>query len=381
MFFGFPNPSRRRLIRAGFPIKRTVGVSPACSGKRAGCPRSHGLAIFRHARAPGPAFTILELLVAMTVLSLIVVVLVGVTGKMASLWRSSGSKIEQFRESRRAFESITRRISTATLAPYLDYEYPGGDTTKPPTRYVRKSDLRFLSAPVSQIASGFAAAPANSHAIFFQAPLGFVDDRTDFGGLEHLLNTWGYFVDYTGITNPSDSSTTKYRFRLMEMREPSENLSIYRLTRGNNSYADREWLSIPAGVAANRRVLADNVIALILRPSLSAADDLTGSLLSPNYLYDSTATSAAASSNPKNQLPPLIEVIMVVIDEQSAAQVCTGATAPDLGVSGPRFQSVSNLTTNLADLEKDLVAKRLNYQIFRTTLALPGARWSTQQTN
>lgn len=333
----------------------------------------------RLSRAGAGAFTILELLVAMAILSLIVVVLAGVTGKMGSLWRSSGSKIEQFRESRRAFESITRRISTATLAPYLDYEYPGGDTTKPPTKYVRKSDLRFLSAPVS--VAGVTAVPANSHAIFFQAPLGFVDDRANYGGLEHLLNTWGYFVDYTGITNPSDSTTTKYRFRLIEMREPSEKLSVYRLTRGNNSYAGKDWFTIPAGVAANRRVLADNVIALIFRPTLSVADDSTGAALASNYQYDSTASSATANINPKNQLPPLIEVIMVVLDEQSAARVCTGDTAPDLGVNGTRFTQVSNLSTDLGDLERELIAKNLKYEIFRTTLTLPGARWSTQQSN
>lgn len=346
MFSGFPNPSRRRTNRAGFA-----------------------------------GFTILELLVSMAILSIIVVVLVGVTGQMGSLWRSSGSKVEQFRESRRAFESITRRISTATLAPYLDYEYPGGNTAAPPTRYVRKSDLRFLSAPVSQIGSGFAAIPANSHAIFFQAPLGFVDDRTNYGGLEHLLNTWGYFVDYTGVTNPSNPAQIKYRFRLIEMREPSENLSVYRLTRGNNAYSGKEWFTIPAGVASNRRVLADNVIALILRPMLSTADDPTGSLLAPNFLYDSTATSATAAINPKNQIPPLIEVIMVVLDEQSAARVCLDSTAPDLGVSGMRFQSVSNIATDLAALEAALVARNLKYGIFQTTLPLPGARWSTQQAN
>jgi len=325
------------------------------------------------------AFTILELLVSMAILSLIVVVLVGVTGKMCSIWRSSGSKVEQFRESRRAFESIIRRISTATLAPYLDYEYPGGNTALPPTRYVRRSDLRFFSAPVS--AAGITAVPANSHAVFFQAPLGFVDDRSNYGGLEHLLNTWGYFVDYSGVPNPSDPSSTKYRYRLIELREPSENLSVYRLTRGDNSYNGKGWFTIPAAVAANRRVLADNVIALIFRPMLSSADDPTGNLLAPNYSYDSASSSATANINPKNQLPPLMEVIMVVLDKQSAARVCTDATAPDLGVSGTRFTQASNLTTDLADLERDLIGRKLQYQIFRTTFTLPGARWSTQQTN
>lgn len=344
MFFGFPNPSRRRLSRED------------------------------------QGFTILELLVAMTILSLIVVVLVSMTGRMGTLWRSSGAKLEQFREARRAFESITRRVSTATLAPYLDYEYPGGNSANPPTRYVRKSDLRFLSTPVNDL-SGLNASPGNSHAVFFQAPLGFVDDRTSYSGLSHLLNTWGYFVDYTSVTNPSATGTPKYRFRLIEMREPSEKLSVYRLTRGNNSYADKEWITIPAGETANRRVLADNVIALILRPTLSAADDPAGSLLAPNYQYDSTDTKSPANVNPKNQLPPLIEVIMVVLDEQSAARVCTGSTPPNLGVSGVRFQSVANLTADLAALEAALVAENLQYQIYRTTVSIPGARWSTQQTN
>ena len=326
------------------------------------------------------AFTLVELLVSMAVLSVIVMALLSAISMMATIWQSSGSKVEQFRAGRRAFESITRRIATATLAPYLDYEYPGNNPALPPTRYVRKSELRFLSSPASQIGGSMPAPiPANSHAIFFQAPLGFVDDRLNYGDMEHLLNTWGYFVDYTPATNPGGTSVN-YRYRLYEMREPSENLSVYRFTQGNSAYVGREWITIPAGVAANRRVLADNVIALILLPKLSASDDPTGTLLAPGYIYDSTAMSGTASINPKNQLPPLIEVIMVVLDELSAARVCVGPTAPNL-VPATLFTTASSLSGDLAQLELSLVNQNIKYQTFRTTLSLPGARWSSQQAN
>jgi uncharacterized protein (TIGR02599 family) len=71
-------------------------------------------------------------------------------------------------------------------------------------------------------------------------------------------------------------------------------------------------------------VLADNIIALIILPKLAPADR-TGSTdyikdLSPNYLYDSWRIlaqdpSSISRSARFNQLPPIVQVTMIAIDE------------------------------------------------------------------
>ena len=56
------------------------------------------------------AFTILELLVAITVLSLILVVMLSLITQTSNVWRSSSARIEAFQSARRGFETLTRSL-------------------------------------------------------------------------------------------------------------------------------------------------------------------------------------------------------------------------------------------------------------------------------
>ena len=85
-------------------------------------------------------FTLVEVLVAMALLTLIALLLTSMTGATASTWRYTAARIEQFRSAETAYESITRRLSQATLNTYWDYDSPTA-----PTKYLRQSDLRFIS--------------------------------------------------------------------------------------------------------------------------------------------------------------------------------------------------------------------------------------------
>ena len=79
-------------------------------------------------------FTILELLVATAVLSLILVVMLSLITQTSSVWRSSSARIEAFQSARRGFENLTRSLEQATLNTYWDYDNPSN-----PTIYRRKS--------------------------------------------------------------------------------------------------------------------------------------------------------------------------------------------------------------------------------------------------
>jgi uncharacterized protein (TIGR02599 family) len=320
-------------------------------------------------------FSILEVLAASAVLALLLVAMISMTDQVQKTYRSTVGKAEQFREARVAFESITRRLSQATLNTYWDYDSP---TT--PTKYLRQSELRFLSGQASAMLPG--AISSNTHAVFFQAPFGFTSNST-YGGMESMVNTWGYFIEFgsDSALRPDPVNTAgvpeKYRFRLYEMMEPSESLSLYKYT-GNSAasktYKDKTWFT-DALNKPNRssRVLAENIVALIFRPL-----DPSNASLTTNYTYDTAGDGAIATQTAsEHQLPPYIEVTMVAIDEVSARRLDTGATPPEFGLTG-LFQTASSYEADLEKLHKYLSDndKKINYRIFTANVSIQGAKWS-----
>lgn len=349
------------------------------------------------------AFTLVEMLVSMAILTMVMVMMVSMVDQTSITWRNTTSRIEQFRDARTCFEAITRCLSQATLNTYLDYldennapRTSANSATFTPARYARQSELRFISGPMSDLDPGISAS-SPTHGVFFVAPFGFVNDSNTYGGLDTLLNTWGFFVafgpDQSMPTILSDIFKTdtqkRYRFRLMELMSPSESMPLYKYTAGHGDYADRTWFTdLFAAKSPPVYALAENIIALIILPKLTKSDEdhlrntgiisastPVGTALAPQYKYDSTDTKSIAALNPKNQLPSTIQVTMVAVDEASFARYQKGTTMPDLGLSG-LFQNASSYDDDLASLEKTLVDAKLNYKIFTTTVALKGAKWS-----
>jgi uncharacterized protein (TIGR02599 family) len=346
-------------------------------------------------------FTVAELLVASAILALLVVLLLNMVTQTSKTWRSTSGKIEEFRGARDAFDTITRRLSQATLNTYLDYDNPTN-----PTSYMRQSELRFLSGPTATILGSLTlpnSTPAMS--VFFQAPNGFSTNSSN-SILQNALNTWGYFLEYASDSNsrptflPMGAPPARYRYRLMELMEPTENLSIYNFTSTNRSYTNVDWISNSMTLASNRpaHVLVENVIALIILPKLSPTDITTwnalgsnysAASLAPSYSYDSSYnmnsnTPVDPNLDTHNQLPPVIQVTMVAVDETSAVRLSNAyanlTNASQQGY-GNLFQTASNLPTDLTTLGSILAAKGMNYRIFTTDVMIKGAKWSGSQTN
>ena len=329
----------------------------------------------------------------MAVLSLLLVVMVSMLNQTTSAWRSTRGKIEQFRQARDAFESLTRKISQSTLNTYWGYLDANGNARTPANsssfvavRYARQSELRFLSGPALAGTAG-GSPPRPAHSIFFLAPLGEVDD-SNFSGLQNLLNTWGYFIEFADdskLRPPFVTLPVKNRFRLMELMQPSEAMTIYNYTSGTNgtsSYSGHEWFTDALSAATPPvHVLAENVIALVLIPKLAPEEDPTGTLLSPNYLYDSTVQRTNPSINPKNQLPPVVQMTMVAIDEASANRMGALANSDLRAMLGTLFSDATLYGADLATLEAFLVGRRINYRIFTTNISIKGAKWSREQVN
>ena len=357
-------------------------------------------------------FTLVELLVATAITSLLVVLLVAVINQTNATWHYTTGRIEQFREARDAFESMTRKLGQATLNTYLDYVDTSGNARSPsaatafvPARYARQSELRFLSGNgVAGTAS--TTPPRPTHSVFFVAPLGFVSRGAatqNQVGLETLLNTWGYYVEFNrDDPNARPSFVTdqiqppRYRFRLMELMQSSEQMSIYKYTANHSgqypNYVGHEWFtdalnSTPVPV----HVLAGNVVALVLWPKLAPSDEralisqgtLSGPLgtnLAPDYGYDSTTAKATADINPKCQLPPTLQVTMVAVDEVSYNRFQHGTTMPDLGLNN-LFKDSTKYDADLKTFLATLLSNKLDARVFTTETSIKAAKWSRDQSN
>jgi uncharacterized protein (TIGR02599 family) len=331
------------------------------------------------------AFTILEILVSFAVLAILLVILTTMISRTSSVWSYTRGQVEQFREARDAFDALTRRLGEATLGTYMDYEDANGLTRTAATKasfvpktYGRQSELRFLSGP---------GITGDSHAIFFQSPLGRTSDNSSSGGAR-LLNTVGYFLEY------GDDSAflpafvkARTRLRLMEFCEPADKLSVYTYTSGAATAADktsRKWFT--TALNAQERpvsIAAENIVALILLPALPATDlqagNYTESSLAPAYLYDSTSRAADPALNPRNQLPPLIRVTMIAIDELSASRLGDSGFANLRSAVSTRFRNASAYASDLEELETELTDLKVNYRIFTSTVILKNAKWSREQ--
>ncbi len=342
---------------------------------------------FYHSRR---AFTLIEIMVSMTILVMLMLMLLSMTGAVQRTWSYTTTKIEQFRNSREGFETITRKLSQATLNTYWDYDSPTA-----PTKYQRQSELRFVSGN-AQTLTGSAIAP--SHSIFFVAPLGFVSDA-NYQGLSNLLNTWGYFIEYSddSLLRPPFITTAmtpfRSRFRLMELMGPSETMPLYKYTSGNSAYNATTWFTdVLATSPRPARVVAENVLVLVILPKLAPGEDSTGTKLASTYSYDSTASNSDPAINSKNQLPPVVMVTMVAVDEPSFSnylfRLKSGSPRTDLGLDG-LFKSAGDLTNasnpgyakDLSALQGTLVAKKINFRVFSTDVSIKAAKWSRAQVN
>lgn len=334
------------------------------------------------------AFTLVELLVSMTVLSVLMLVVVQVTSHTNSLWRSTTSKVDQFREATEAFEAMERNLAQATLNTYLDYYDDKGDRRTQanaasfvPARYGRYSDLRFKTGRANVLLNSEEDVHPG-HAVFFAAPLGFTYSSTN-DGLNELLNTWGYYLEFRPDTDkpPFIGGIDRYRYRLMEFMQPTEALKVY--DEPNN------WINgVQGGV--NSHVVASNIIALVVLPKLPSKGSVTntsvdadGNKLAPLYTYDSNTVGQGTSSNPDlnslHQLPPIVEITMVAIAESSAALLENGETPPGFGLEN-LFQNANpdQRREDLKTLQDTLVSMNVSFRVFSTEVSIRGAKWSRE---
>jgi len=289
------------------------------------------------------------MLVSVAVFALMLTIVAGVTTQASSTVRSGSAQIDAFQAGRSGFDIITRNLSDATLGTYWDYDNP----TKP-EKYVRKADLHFLTTGAS-----------GNQELFFQSPQA-VSRTLGYQNTRGLLNSLGYFVTFGSddAYRPSHVTQKRWRYRLMQGIQPAEDLKVFQDSSSS-------WTSAVKNTAWP---ISDNVIAMIVWPRLSEEEDAPGATLSTDYQYDSRTGAAIQRA----QLPPVVQVTLVIIDEASASRLESGATPPAViqGALSGKFSNVLSYRTDLQNLERELSASNIKFQILTMPVSLRESKWS-----
>lgn len=354
------------------------------------------------------AFTLVELLVSMAVLSILMLVTMTALETTQRSWRETKNKVDQFREARIAFETITRNLSQATLNTYWDYFYtatqanrPPPDSSVAPAGYVRQSELDFRILPATDLVEEPSAAERPGHALFFQAPLGL---SQSYRGLSNLLNARGYYVHFESNQDrrpsflPGGIVPVKHRYRLMEYRPPAEQGQIdNNEVLGNTVYTHPDWFK--QNLAASSRPIADNILLLLFsaqvpQENLPAGSGQRASWIAPAYRYSSKDTDNSTevietttvrqdgtlNQGTQHLLPPQVRVTLVAGDEESTRRWLGLGNSEAMDIrelSGAAFDEAQHYERDLDLLKQYLNSQRVNYRVFTTTVTLRNAVWDS----
>jgi uncharacterized protein (TIGR02599 family) len=345
------------------------------------------------------AFSLIEMMVAMGILSVLMLMLTVLLDQVQQSWRFAESRISQFREARVAFDLIAKNIGQASLNTYLDLRVDDDGEVE---GYFRTSELHFvtLDRAAATLPRTTTQEPVGQ-AVFFQAPLGF---STRYRNLNNLFNGRGYFVSFGSdkLFRPSFVDTPdRYRYRLMEFRPPAESNQVFQDGQDERSaglpQVFDQWytqaLSVGEGdFEEHLNPLAENIIALVVSPRDSlenpnASRGETFSKIAPNYGYDSNdegdggaGAGVGVLSDYSQQVPPLVRLTVVAIDETSAVRNDNGSSKPaniENAMQG-LFVQTENYTNDIKTLSDRLNAEgsNVNHKVFSSLVMLRSAKWS-----
>lgn len=318
------------------------------------------------------AFTILETMVASAVLVLMLALVFSAISGASTVTRRATEKIGAFQSARAGFDIVTETLAQATMNSYWDYVDSSGNfrtastaSTFTPFSYARNSELHFL---IGNAGSGsFPGTRGTGQALVFQARTGLSSAANE--RLNQLLNTYGFFVEYGPVETlpqPFTQPPPTYRYQLRQVVVEAENFDVYDQPSGS------AWLaSLGTGRSAS---IASNIVFLAVWPRRSPYDDPAGSALTSAFTYDSRAGSGIPQPETQHQLPPIVQVTMVAIDETSATRFCT-TSEPPREISDA-FQGLfiqSNETAfqaDLQELERRMSTARIGMRVFTAQIPL-----------
>ena len=339
-------------------------------------------------------FTLVEVLVALAVLAVLLTIIAQVLGQVQRVWSAANSRVAQFREARRAMDRISSNLAQATMNSSLQYYYAGANPFLPPSSglmtapqgYVRYSDLQFLCGPTQTLLAG--ANQTAGHSIFFQAPTGGAlnvnaGGAAAFTNMPTAISACGYYVAFDTDANfrPSflnqRNHPERQRFRLYEYRPPIDANLIYKdlaVPDPNPGVPLPDWYN---QIATWSRPVAENIIFLVFSPK-RAVTDAAGDPrdIAPAYTYNSSPGVKLPQATQDYQLPPLVEVTLVALDESSAQRLAENSGGnPTLPEGLFTSASDTSFRSDIEALEDFLNDEKLNYRVFTATVPIRNSKW------
>ena len=154
------------------------------------------------------------------------------------------------------------------------------------------------------------------------------------------------------------------------------------LLDGLTSPANRMWFTEPLGKSDPKErhisLLADNIIAIIIRPLPRPTPGLAANTVYSSYEYDSRIedTHIAAKAN-RNRLPVAVQLIAVALSEDHLQHLeldPTTANAESSRVAaaiGSKFKDPNNIDNDLTSLEAELSRDKIPHAIVTETVVIP----------
>ena len=260
----------------------------------------------------GSAFTLLELLVSMSVLSILILMLFAFFNQATSAWQGCEKKIDTYREARAALYYLRRDLQNMQA---------GGA-------------VAFYINPQSDTVSFSGNASPNSDKIFFISSVS--RDGQDAARSKSDLCSIGYYVAYT---NPTDAQS-------------SIGTGAYNLHRYFKS-SDETWADNPATPVTGLLPVLTNTASFLYQPATATrnGDEIIARNVVDFHIKPYRTDFTSTSSWPINEKPAFFDICL---------RACNYDTARKL-------QSAQDWT-NTAMLA---TVKTQNIQIFRTRVGVP----------
>lgn len=317
-------------------------------------------------------WTLVEVLVSMSILALLVVVMAEALNTTQRSWLANRSAAERRQAVDSATGALSRELRQATLQARAGY-----DTTL--NQVVRDSDLHFVCGPAVELMSGVSGVCGD--AVFFQRP------AAD-GNVQRALQARGFFVQYGGdeAWRPSFPTATpvRRRFRLLQFHQPAASLTLFRPTSviGQTSRLAQvtsradlyQWFAQPVSdstaYASMVSVVAENVVAMIVQATPGSARCYD----TRRYQWEAGSADAVVS---RHQLPGMMDLTLVMVDEAAWARLAadeadTLAAAVMSFVKGRSWQPGDGTQQGLNGLQQLLQGHRLVARVVGVSVACGG---------
>lgn len=260
------------------------------------------------ARPAGRGFSLLEVLVSISILSLLLVLLLSMVDSATRLWRSNENRVDAYREARAAINTMAKDLGSIRPLPGTDFFFTDADSEP--------------SVPNS------ASANHMKGRLFFVSALP-LEEQT--AGAKSDLCTVGYFLAYerTGLVGGGPKSYNLYRYLL------SSNETFPGLRDGNLS-AKIEPDASPTG---NAELLAKNIVGFEVKAWTVTPAATAGGAATLSQFTKSAATPA----------PDLVEITLQAISNDAARRLSPTTAADWERQNDPRLkQDVRKFTTRIA---------------------------------